>query len=177
MSYEEQIRSILADSSKWPTYSNPNVISKLDEMADDAIAIDKVDETSCIASILILQQITEELIGIQLKMCRFLVQVRLLPFQIEFKESGPKMFGRLVEDLKSTIDFPHKEQMIELANRINRERVEIAHGLITTSDNKDFVKSALNVRSLFEEYFKLHENSYDWLCLCLKDLKQEVLGE
>jgi hypothetical protein len=119
MSYEKEIKELLSDSSRWPSYSNPDVLSNLDAMADDALSVGNLDERSCIAAILILQQLTEELIEVLIKMSRFLVQVRMLPLEIRFKESKRKMFGQLVKDLEATMEFPNKSRMIELANSIN----------------------------------------------------------
>ncbi len=177
MTYEENIKSMLADSSQWPNYSKPDVMGRLDEMADDALSVDNIDERSCIASILILQQLTEELIKVLLKSCNFLVQVSLLPLEIYLKDHRSKMFGRVLEDLKATITFPEKDELIGLANKINKERIDIAHGLIEKASFKNLPKTAMQVRDDFEEFFKLYSSAHDWTRLCLKDLKKDLLDE
>ena len=175
MSYEEKIKAKLADSSKWPTYKDADQMARLDEIADDALSISTMDERSCIASILILQQLTEELVKILLESCQFLVQVRLLPIEITFKSQSNEMFGRVVNSLKETIDFPHKAEIIAEANKINKKRIEVAHGLIHKVSLDDLTNNAMVVRNDFEFFFSLYIKAQDWTRLCLKDLKQEVL--
>lgn len=176
MNYEETIKAKLADSSKWPRYTKADHMAKLDEMADNALSISTMDERSCIASILILQQLTEELIKVLLESCQFLMQVRLLPLELTFKNSNNEMFGRVIKSLKETIDFPYKSELIAEANKINKKRIEVAHGLIHKVSLKGLNNNAMVVRNDFELFFSLYNQAQDWTRLCLKDLKQEVIG-
>ncbi len=174
MTYEEKIKTSLSDSDSWPHYK-PDVMAKLDEMSDDALSISNIDERACIASILILQQLTEELLKVLLRSCYLLVQVRLLPLEIDLKEPSGKMFGRVVEDLKATIHFLDKDKLVQLANKINKQRINIAHRLIERTSLDDLPNMAMQVRSDFEQFFELYNNGYYWIKSRLKDLKQEVL--
>ena len=152
-------------------------MASLDEMADDALTVDKIDERSCIASILIIQQLTEELLKILLESCYFLVQARLLPFEMELEVKKKKMFGGIVEDLRSTIQFENKEEIIVLANKINSERIDIAHRLIEKGDFSGLPKRAMQVRKDFEKFYDLYDFGYDWIRVCLKDLKKDLLDD
>lgn len=176
MNYQEQIIAKLADSSKWPSYTKPDHMAKLDEMADDALSISTLDERSCIASILILQQLTEELIKVLLESCQFLMQVKLLPLEITFKNQNNEMFGRVVNSLNETIDFPNKEELVAEANKINKKRIEVAHGLIHKVSLENLTNNAMVVRNDFELFFSLYSHAQNWIRVCLKDLKQEILG-
>ncbi len=177
MDYEARIKTRLFDSSKWPKYSKPDVMASLDEMADDALTVGKIDERSCIASILIIQQLTEELLKILLESCYFLVQVRLLPFEMMLEVKKKKMFGGIVEDLRATIQFENKEEIIVLANKINSERIDIAHRLIEKGDFSNLPKRAMQVRKDFEEFYELYDYGYDWIRICLKDLKKDLVDD
>jgi hypothetical protein len=37
MTYEERIKNLLSDQTSWPSYNKPDVMARLDEMADDAL--------------------------------------------------------------------------------------------------------------------------------------------
>ena len=173
MSNEENIIEILQDPLKWPSIDRPEFSGKLDEIADDAFS--NPDERSCIASVLIYQQLVEELLKVLLQSCNFLVQARLLPIEIKFSDSDNKMFGRLIEDFKRTIVVPNKEKIIEIANRINYHRIKIAHGLTKRESLKDLLKSAQEVRDLFEKFFKYYDDAYDWTRVCLNSLRKSKI--
>lgn len=175
MGYEEEIRSKLADPSLWPMYSKPEVLAKLDTIADDALSQTNIDTTSCIASILILQQITEELLKVLLHMSHFLIQAKLLPLKIQFKVKPKAMFGEIVKQLDQTIAFEDKDQIIELANNINAVRIDVAHKLIEKEEFDDLTSKALLVREYFEVFFTHYNDGIDWMRLCLNDLRKDSL--
>jgi hypothetical protein len=175
MSYEENILNRLKDSSGWPGIERSDFLGRLDEIADDAFTIP--DERSCISSVLIYQQLTEELLKTLLRACNFLIQAKLLPFEISLSEPQGKMFGQVIQEFKKSIDIPNKGEIVERANTINKHRIEVAHGLTKKESLDDLLQMALTVRDEFELFFKLYSESYDWIRLCLKDLKKDIVED
>ena len=172
MTYQESIIARLKDSDNWPIYQRPDFLSKLDEMADDAFIF--ATERDCIASVLIYQQLIEELLKTLLQSANFLMQVQLLPFEISVNENKNQMFGRLIEDFKTTISAPNRNELIDIANRVNQKRIEIAHGLTKRESLRDLLENALSVRNDFEKFFPIYSESYDWTRVCLKDLRKDI---
>ena len=160
-------------SGEWPNYCNPQRMAELDNLADDALSISKIDATTCIASILILQQMTEELLKVLLDSSRFVIQVRLLPLEISFNPLKKAMFGEIVKQIESTINFQHKKEIIELANRMNTTRIEIAHKLIEKDNLADLQIKAIEARNNFEKFLTLYDLAYGWINNHLEELKLE----
>lgn len=161
----------------WPNYTNPDRMAELDGLADDALSISKIDATTCIASILILQQMTEELIKVLLESSRLLMQVQLLPLEITFKPTKKAMFGELLKQLESSINFQYKIEIIKISNIINTQRIEVAHKLIQKDNLDELQSSALEVRNNFESFLQLFDISYSWIVDCLDDLKKLHMKE
>lgn len=172
MTYQESIIARLKDSDNWPIYQRPDFLSKLDEMADDAFIL--ASERDCIASVLIYQQLVEELLKSLLQSANFLMQAQLLPFEISVNENKNQMFGRLIDDFKTTISVPNRCELIDIANRVNQKRIEIAHGLTKKESLSDLLEIALSVRNDFEKFFPLYSESYDWTRVCLNGLRKDI---
>lgn len=172
MTYQESIIARLKDSDNWPIHQRPDFLSKLDEMADDAFIL--ASERDCIASVLIYQQLIEELLKTLLQSANFLMQAQLLPFEISVNETKNQMFGRLIEDFKTTISVPNRYGLIDIANRVNQKRIEIAHGLTKKESLSDLLEIALSVRNDFEKFFPLYSESIDWTRICLNGLKKDI---
>lgn len=170
MSYEAEILERLSDSSRWPNYQRPDFLAELDQIADDALA--SLSARDCIASVLIYQQLIEELLRVLLQSLCFLIQASLFPIEITFSESSGKMFGRLVDDIKATVNFPNKNELITIANRVNERRMQVAHGLTKRESLNELESVAVSVRDDFEEFFKLFDKALDWSRVCLHDIKK-----
>ena len=175
INYRQSIIDRLKDSDNWPIYKRPDFLSKLDEVADDAFIL--ASERDCIASVLIYQQLIEELLKTLLQSANFLMQAHLLPFEICVNENKNQMFGRLIEDFKTTISVPNRNELIDIANRVNQKRIEIAHGLTKKESLSDLLEIALSVRNDFEKFFPLYDESYDWTRVCLSGLKKDIIEE
>lgn len=156
----------------WPNYSNPDRMAELDGLADDALSISNIDATTCIASILILQQMTEELIRVLLESSQFLMQAQLLPLEISFKPAKRAMFGEILNQLQLSINFQYKQEIIQVAKIINLNRIDVAHKLIQKDNLDDLQNTALEVRNRFEEFLKLFDIAYGWIIDNLVDLKK-----
>lgn len=87
------------------------------------------------------------------------------------------MFGKVIQEFKQTIEMPAKNELIERANTINKHRIEVAHGLTKKESLSDLLQMALAVRDEFELFFKLYSESYDWIRICLKDLKKDLIED
>lgn len=171
MNYEKEILQKLENEQNWPSIKKPDLMAKLDGFAEEALI--HPNEQNLISSILIYQQLTEELLKITLETSQFLIQVRLLPWEQEFQPVQKKMFGRLVKEFETTIEFPSKTDMIKYANMINEKRIKVAHGLIHSYDLSTINEDTKNVNSWFFKFFHHYDIAQDFLNSSLRELREE----
>jgi len=163
--YTKSIKAKLVDENVWRQFTNPDAFADLDRLADDALSINMLDERSCIASILMLQQIVEEILKNVLNMSNILVQGKILPLEIEFNLPHKKMFGAVVSDLKKNIKFENKDEFISLSESINSIRIEVAHGLLNKYDIKSLKESAIDIREKFEKFLDVYSYVFCWFSI------------
>lgn len=160
--YSESVKSKLLDENIWRQFANPDAFADLDRLADDALSIDRIDERSCVASILMLQQIVEEVLKNVLNLSNVLMQGKMLPLKIDCSLPHKKMFGVVVGDLKKHIEFEKKIEFLELAQGINRIRIEVAHGLLNKYDIDSLKLSAMDIRTKFEKFLDVYSYVFSW---------------
>lgn len=160
--YLNSIKAKLVAENIWRQFTNPDAFADLDQLADDALCIDTLDEHSCIASILMLQQIVEEILKNVLNMSNILVQGKILPLKMECSLPYKKMFGAVVSDLKKHIEFEKKDEFIKLSQSINSIRIEVAHGLLNKYDINSLKASAIDIRKNFEEFLDVYSYVFCW---------------
>ena len=172
MSFESEIIEKIKNSSNWPTFEKPDYLGMLNQLADDALK--SSEKFAPISAILIYQQLVEELLRLILSFSGFLIQARMWPWKVESKELKGAMFGRVFDELKKTVEFQHRDQILIIANEINEIRIQVAHGLAKFESIEPLRAKAIEVENKFNELFRLYEETDEWFRLCLKNIKQTV---
>jgi hypothetical protein len=172
METEEALKR-LENDDKWPSISKPDLMAKLDGYAEKALI--NPSEQGLIASILIYQQLAEELLKIVFETSQFLSQVQLLPLQKSVKPLKNKMFGQIIKEFEDTISFPSKAEMIDLADKINKKRIKVAHGLVHSYDLSSLSEDSKEVHEWFFEFFSHFDIAQDWLNSILYSLREKKL--
>ena len=171
MTYIDQLIQKIKDRDKWPEFDRPHFLEELNAIADEAIESDTVH--GYLAALLIYHQLTEEMIRLLLECSEFFVQLSIAPAEIHFPIPEKAMFGRLLDSAKSSIDFENRDELIALAQVINKDRIDLVHGL-TKQESLDKVKEkVLRTKAKFDEFFSMFSNSRDWFLLCFKDLRKD----
>jgi hypothetical protein len=171
MTYIEQLIQRIKAPDKWPEFDRPDFLDDLNEIANKAIESDTVH--GYLAALLIYHQLTEEMIRLLLKCSEFFVQLSIAPAEIHFPIPEKAMFGRLLDSAKSSIDFENRDSLIALAQVINKDRIDLVHGL-TKQESLDEVKEkVLRTKAKFDEFFSMFNDSRDWFMLCFKDLRKD----
>lgn len=167
---EKEILERLADDTSWPSLSKPDLMAQLDGYAEEALG--NASELKLIASILIYQQLVEEMLKITFETADFLTQVHLLPITKNTKPSKFRMFGQLVKEFSDIIEFPSKAEMIDLAKKINEKRIKVAHGLVHSYDLSAIHDDARIVNGWFFQFFSHFDTAQDWLNSVLYELQE-----
>lgn len=172
MNYENNLINTVRDSDKWPDFERPDFLDELNEVANEALSKDSVE--GYLASLLILHQLSEELIRLLLKDARFFIQLSVFPAKIDFPEKKKLMFGQLIDELKSTISFEEKDKFIEKSKELNKHRNEIVHRLTKQTSLADLKTQVLKVKELYDEIYELFDHIHDEFRVCFKDFKKDV---
>ena len=161
MTKEEEIIKRLENHLKSPGFSKPDLMAKLDGLAEDALVAPS--EQGLISAILIYQQLVEEMLKITFETAQLVQQVQLLPIIYQSKSLNKKMFGQVIKEFESIIEFPSKVEMIDLANKINRKRINVAHKLMKNYDLNELNIDAQAVNKWFFKFFKHYDIAQEWL--------------
>lgn len=159
------------DREKWPEFDRPDFLEELNGIADEAIESDTVH--GYLAALLIYHQLTEEMIRLLLECSEFFVQLSIAPAEIHFPIPEKAMFGRLLEAAKSSIDFENRDRLIILAQAINKDRIDLVHGLTRQASLAKVKEKVLQTQEKFDEFFSMFNGSRDWFMLCFKDLRKD----
>ena len=84
------------------------------------------------------------------------------------------MFGRLLDDLKSTIEFEHKKDILKKAEQLNSIRIQIVHRLTKRPSLSGIRSLALKMKRLYEEIYSEFDEAHDWFRLCFKDFNKDI---
>ena len=128
--HAESLVARLKDPSHWPGFGTVDHLQKLQGLAGEARGRGTTD--GYLAAMLIIHQITEEMIKILIDDADFYTQLRLYPLPLKptrTKEKEKGTFGRYLSDLKSTVWFQNKKYIVEKADRLNGIRNSIVHRL------------------------------------------------
>lgn len=149
--HAESLVAQLKDPSRWPGFEAVDHLKQLQGLAGEAKGRRTTD--GYLAAMLIIHQLTEEMIKILIDDADFYTQLKLYPLPLKATRTKEKgTFGRYLSDLKSTVWFQNKKYIVEKADRLNEIRNSIVHGL-TKPDALSVVEQ--NVTEAWELYSSL----------------------
>ncbi|VBB41152.1 hypothetical protein TRIP_E70019 [uncultured Spirochaetota bacterium] len=165
--------SILLDESKWPYLNNPDLISKLELVA--ITSFHKNTEDAYIASILIFQQIIEEMIRVLIMDSEFVLATQLVSrFSYKIHPTKARMFGEYIEELKQGVEFCEKNEIIEKAQIVNKKRIEIAHKIVNIQSIEELYIMATDAKEDYHKIKKLFNSAHKEFIESLKDERSEL---
>lgn len=125
--HAESLVARLKDPSRWPGIGTIEHLDQLHKLAGEAKERGTTD--GYLATMLIIHQLTEEMIKVLIDDALFYTQLKLYPLPFESAKTKKGMFGQYLSDLKSTVWFQNKKFIVEDAERLNTIRISIVHGL------------------------------------------------
>lgn len=125
--YADTLVARLRDPSKWPGFGAVEHLQQLQALA--AEAKDRGTTDGRLAAILIVHQISEEMIKVLIDDAHFYTQLKLYPLPIELPRTRKGMFGQYLADLRATVWFQNKRYIVERAEAVNTIRISIVHRL------------------------------------------------
>lgn len=157
MSYEIRLIEKIQNSEQWPDFQKADFLGELDGIAEDAFLYNTI--YGYLSSVLIYHQLAEEVIKLVLENAKFFIQLSVFPMQMNFPEKKNRMFGKLLEELESTVEFEQKEAILQKSRKLNEIRIQLVHKLTKQKKLRDIKGYALKVKDLFYEIFTLSQKA------------------
>jgi len=122
----------------------------LEQLLDIAEQIDTSSIEGALSSVFVYHQVAEESLYDLLELIRFFVDLKLYPDRIQHKPSEGMKLSALIGEIKSSINFMNKEDLIKYADLVNQNRNSFAHDLL----KKDSVEAIKKDLDRFMKHFK-----------------------
>jgi hypothetical protein len=121
----------------------------LEQLLFTAEKIDTSSVEGAISSAFIYHQIAEEWLCELLELVHFFIDLKLYPNRIQHRSSDGMKLGALISEIKNSIDFEDKENLIKYSCLVNQYRNSFAHDLL----KKDSVEAIKKDFGKFMEHF------------------------
>lgn len=171
MTYEKNIRQRINSAELWPNFESPNFLDTLDELAEESLEKNTVE--GALASVLIYHQLSDEMLRLLLQCAQFFIQLSLYPAEMTFPERKRKMFGQLIDEVKNTMSFANKVEILELATLLNKHRIDLVHKLASRQTLDDIISQAIEVKEIYEQLHTKFEDAHDAFNLAFKDFRKD----
>ncbi|OQW66207.1 MAG: hypothetical protein BVN29_06965 [Nitrospira sp. ST-bin5] len=158
LNYHHEISERITNRAKWPNFERSDFLIELNAIAEDSFLHKTID--GYLGALLIYHQLAEEILKLLLEDSQFLIQLRVYPAPIRFPQRRRQMFGNLLDELESTLDFELKPEIIEYARGINDRRIRLVHGLTRESSTENIDKDIRWVKSCFTLLFDCFSNAH-----------------
>ena len=172
MSYEEDIIHRVRTTELWPDHKSPDFLDTLDELAEAFLAKNTIE--GALASVLIYHQLSEEMLRLLLQSAQFFIQLAIFPAEMTFPERKRQMFGQMLEEVRNTMSFVNKAEILELAASLNRYRIDLVHKLASRQNLDDVVFQATEVKQINDKLFTKFDDARDDFRVAFKDFRKDV---
>ena len=176
MDYFKKLEEFIVSEELWPSFRNPDSIAELERVA--LVVFLKSTIEGYLSSILIYQQIAEEMVWVLLKDCQSMIKISLMgQAEINFSDQHKAMFGRLIDELKNTIDFEKKSEFIQECNALNSIRISVVHGLSKNTELTQLGKLAIEAKQRYENISSLYVEAHKYFCDYFEHEKSNIIAE
>lgn len=176
MDYFRKMEEFIVSDELWPSFRNPAFIEELERVASEVYSKSTIE--GYLSSILIFQQIAEEMLWVLLKDCQAMIKISLMgQAEINFSDQKNVMFGRLVDELKNTIDFEHKSRFIQKCNKLNSNRISVVHGLSRKTELSQLEKIASDAKCQFDKIRSLYAGAHKYFCDYFEHERENIIAE
>jgi hypothetical protein len=165
--------SLLLNEELWPHIKEPEIIKRLENIANKAYS--RNEEDGFISCILIKHQIIEEMMRVLITDSEYIITAYIAgPYEYSIQPLKAKMFGEIITEFKRTVEFPEKNEIISLAYKMNEYRNNIAHKILLTNSLDEIKKMARETNTIFDKLRNLFSKSHNDFIEALKTQKGEL---
>ncbi|MBL0143767.1 MAG: hypothetical protein IPP91_17090 [Betaproteobacteria bacterium] len=161
----------IKDRERWPDFDRSQFLIELNQIADESFEKGSIE--GYLASVLVYHQLIEESLRLVLRWSEFMMQLQVAPLEYHLALPKRAMFGQVLEELRNTIDFEHRDDLIAIAERANAGRIKLVHGLTKHKSIDEIAIGAKEIRGHFDDYLEKWEQVHEWFMLAFKDLRKD----
>jgi hypothetical protein len=151
----------------WPDFERGNFLNVLDQLAKEMHEKDTTE--GYLASLLIYQQLSEEILRLLDKYSNLLIQCSVFPQEINFKDLDGKTFGYLIGAVENGLLDDELRKLLKICKDFNALRNRIVHKITLKNDVTDIRRQARQARKYYDKIFTSYEIIIDNYRLTLKD--------
>ena len=85
------------------------------------------------------------------------------------------MFGRLIDEIKSTIEFNMKQDIVSRCNQLNKNRIEVVHGLVKNGIHMNISEKAISVKNDFESILDMFTATHNEFLAEFEKEKEDLI--
>jgi hypothetical protein len=168
---KKEILSKLQDSEKWPSIFKPDFMEELNNFADEIYEKDTVE--GMMASLIIYQQIVENMIKSLFEISQFYTRCQLIEFDTKEIKIENKMFRQLLQELEKVPSLPKTDLFIKKCSELNNIRIIIVHKVSHKESIDKIKEESKKSKPLFDEIYNMYDKLYDEWRVCLSALKKD----
>lgn len=172
MSYKTELAKKVLNPKLWPDFERRDFLGELDGIAEDAFLYNTI--YGYLSAVLIYHQLADEVIQVLLNNSRFFIQLSIFPVELNFPIKKDKMFGELLQDLESTVEFEQKKLILQKARKLNSIRIQIVHKLTKQSSLDEVKTQAVIVKKLFYEILDLCRDANSYFFRVFDNFKKAI---
>mgnify|MGYP001591666922 FL=1 len=158
MSYHSDlIRKI--DRMDWPDFSRNAFLSELHNVANEMYSRKTVE--GYLASFLIFQQLSEEIVKLLIQNSSLLLQLSILPREIKERDVSGKTFGQLIGELEKGANDKDTKKLIKECQRLNGLRTNLVHRITLKTSVRSIQRQASGAKKIYDKIYDLFEQIRD----------------
>jgi hypothetical protein len=167
MSYQTDLLKKM-ETAGWPNFDRADFLAELDIIA--GIMFERHTTEGYLASLLIYQQLIEEMLKLLVKYSNVVVQCSVFPQEINFPERrNGLMLGQVISQLESGLMDDNIKNLIKVSRSFAELRNRLVHRITAKTDEADIKRQARQGKKYHDQIFTLFDAILDNYRLTLKE--------
>lgn len=167
MSYQTDLLKRM-ETADWPNFDKADFLAELEIMA--GIMFERHTTEGYLASLLIYQQLIEEMLKLLVKYSNLVVQCSVFPQEINFTERrNGMMLGQVIGMLESGLMDDDIRKLIKISKDFATLRNRLVHRITLKTGEADIRKQARQGKKYHDQIFTLFDAILDNYRLTLKE--------
>lgn len=159
MSYQTDLLKRM-ETADWPKFERSRFLGELNQMAEEMYAQHSTE--GYLASLLIYQQLIEEMLKLLVKYSNLVVQCSVFPQEINFVEKKKgMMLGQVITLLENGLVDDDIKKLVKVSRSFAELRNRLVHRITLKTDRSDIRKQARQGKKYHDQIFELFDKIHD----------------
>lgn len=167
MSYKTDLLKKM-ETADWPKFDRASFLNELDHMAGEMYS--QYSTEGYLASLLIYQQLIEEMLKLLVKYSNLVVQCSVFPQELNFVEKKKgMMLGQVISLLENGLVDDDTRKLVKISRSFSQLRNRLVHRITLKTNKSDIRKQARQGKKYHDQIFELFEKILDNHLLTLSE--------